>query len=153
MLEKLIKTDSGAAALVLRITLAVVIFPHGAQKLFGWFGGNGFTATLTFFENTFGFPAFVTVLVMLAESVGAVLLALGFLTRFTAAAIGLVMAGAVTLVHAQNGFFMNWYGSKQGEGFEFHLLAIGIVLALLITGGGFLSIDGAIYQHLKKRRF
>lgn len=142
-MKRLMRTDGGAAGLILRLTLGIVIFPHGAQKLLGWFGGGGFSGTVGFFESM-GIPAAVTVLVIVAEFFGSLGLLVGFLTRICALGVGAVMLGAIFLVHAPNGFFMNWTGQQAGEGFEYHLLALGIVLALLVTGGGAASVDKAL---------
>ena len=128
--------------------LGVVMLPHGLQKLFGMFGGNGFEATLNSFHDFFGVPALLTVLVILAESFGAAGLILGFLTRLCAFGILLVMLGAVQMVHWKNGFFMNWYGSASGEGIEYHILAIGMAVALLFTGGGKFSVDRMLARRL-----
>ena len=143
MLKKLTSTGDGWAPLVLRLTLGLVIFPHGAQKLLGWYGGGGFSGTLDFFGGQLGIPAFITVLVIVGEFFGALALIAGFLTRFCAASIGVIMLGAMFMIHWGNGFFMNWYGvPDQGQGYEYHLLAIGIAVALMITGGGKWSVDG-----------
>jgi putative oxidoreductase len=91
-----------------------------------------------------GLPPAVTVLIMAAELGGAILLILGFLTRLAALGIGCVMAGALFMVHAKVGFFMNWAGTQKGEGFEYHILALGLAIALLIKGGGALSVDRAL---------
>jgi putative oxidoreductase len=138
------RTDGGAAGLILRLTLAIVIFPHGAQKALGWFGGGGFSGTIDFFSGQLGIPAAIAVLVIAAEFLGSLGLLFGFLTRICALGIGAVMLGAVFMVHLPNGFFMNWMGTQQGEGFEYHLLVLGIVLALLVTGGGAASVDKAM---------
>ncbi|EPG74346.1 DoxX family protein [Leptospira fainei serovar Hurstbridge str. BUT 6] len=140
MLETLLSTNEDLAPLILRITLAAVIFPHGAQKLLGWFGGYGFKGTFGYLTQQAGLPAIVATLVILGESLGSAAVLLGFLTRFSAISIGIIMVGAA-LTHKGNGFFMNWYGAQKGEGFEFHLLAIGIALTLGFTGGGLYSID------------
>src|SRR5215213_6666617 len=124
MFRKLIATHRDYATLVIRLTLALVMFPHGAQKLFGWFGGYGFDATLDFFSSKLGVPAPVAVLVILAESLGAVALALGLVGRFMAFGIAATMLGAVLMVHGHVGFFMNWSGQQGGEGFEYHLLVL-----------------------------
>jgi putative oxidoreductase len=137
----LLQTDGGVAALILRITLAVVIFPHGAQKVLGWFGGHGFNGTIKFFAGT-GISAPLAVLAMAAEFLGPLGLAVGYLTRIAAFGIGCVMLVAMAKVHWQHGFFMNWSGNQKGEGFEYHLLALGIAVALMITGGGAWSLDG-----------
>lgn len=141
-------TDDSLAPLMIRIALGIAIFPHGAQKLFGWFGGSGFGGTLDTFQQYFGVPAFLTVLVIFAEFFGSIGLVVGFLTRVAAAGIGAVMIGAVALAHWQNGFFMNWSGDKSGEGFEYHILAIGMAIALILAGGGAASVDRKIAPKL-----
>lgn len=141
MLNKLLATENDYGALILRLVLGVVMFPHGAQKLFGWFGGNGFAGTMHHFTENMGIPYLVALLVVLAESLGAIGLTVGALTRIAAFGIGCVMVGAIVTVHWQYGFFMNWFGNKSGEGFEYHILAIGICLALMLRGAGALSVD------------
>lgn len=136
------------APCVLRLTLAAVMLPHGLQKVFGAFGGPGPAATLEHFQQAWGVPAYLTVGVMAAELLGPLGLTLGLLTRWSAMGILAVMAGAVFLVHWPHGFFMDWQGTGSGQGFEFHLLAIGIALALLATGGGRWSLD----HRLRRRR-
>jgi len=143
-MKKLLRTNGGVTALILRLTLAIVIFPHGAQKVLGWFGGHGFSGTMGFFTEQMGLPWLVALLVVAAEFLGALGLLFGFLTRLCALGIGAVMAGAIFLVHSGNGFFMNWTGQQAGEGYEYHLLAIGIALALLVAGGGAASVDKAL---------
>ena len=86
------------------------------------------------------------VLVILAESLGAIGLIIGFCTRLCALGIAMVMTGAIVMVHWQHGFFMNWFGKQAGEGFEYHILAIGLALVLMIRGGGTLSIDRGIAE-------
>jgi putative oxidoreductase len=140
----MVATDNSLAGLVLRVTLGVVMFPHGAQKVFGWFGGHGFSATMNHFTENMGIPWVFALLAILAESLGAVALIVGFLTRIAALGIGVVMVVAALMVHWQHGFYMNWFGAKQGEGFEYHLLALGIAVALMIRGGGLWSIDRAL---------
>lgn len=140
-LRALLRTDGDLAPLVLRIGLGIMMFPHGAQKALGWFGGGGVAKALEYFTGVVHLPAIVGALVIAAEFVGSVLLVLGLFTRFAAFSIGLTMAGAALLVHAPNGFFMNWFGNQAGEGFEFHLLAIAISGALVLKGGGRSSLD------------
>lgn len=141
MLKKLFQTDEEVASLIVRLTLGIVIFPHGLQKLLGLFGGEGFSGTMNHFVQL-GIPAFITFLIIIGESFGALGLIVGFLTRFTGFGISLIMLGAIFLAHSQNGFFMNWSGNQQGEGFEYHLLALGLGLVTMIKGGGKWSIDG-----------
>ncbi|UCF31857.1 MAG: DoxX family protein [bacterium] len=141
MLRRLISTDDDVAGLVLRITLGAVMWPHGAQKLVGWFGGGGFNSTLTAFQDHMGIPAAVTILVIISEFFGSIGLITGTITRFCAFGTLCVMIGAIFMVHLPNGFFMNWSGQQSGEGFEFHLLAVAMAAALMIKGGGRWSVD------------
>ena len=143
-MKKLLATNGDWLQLLLRLTLGIVIFPHGAQKLLGWFGGYGFSGTMGFLTGTVGLPAAVAFLVIMAESLGALGVIVGLLTRVGALGILSVMLGAILTVHLKVGFFMNWTGQQQGEGFEYHLLAIGLALALLVRGGGALSVDRAL---------
>jgi len=144
MIKTIFNTKNDWGALIARLTLGLVMLPHGLQKTVGLFGGHGFEATLNHFSNSMGMPTGVALLVILAESAGALGLIAGFLTRLCALGIGMVMTGAIVMAHWQHGFFMNWFGKQAGEGFEYHLLAIGLALALLINGGGALSIDRRI---------
>jgi len=139
----LLHTDGSPVQLCLRLALGVVMLPHGAQKLLGWFGGPGWGKTIETFTGL-GFPAWTVVLLILLESVGALLLMAGLLTRLIAAGFLTSISICMFMNHVQNGFFMNWFGNKQGEGFEYHLLVIGIALALLLQGGGRLSMDRAL---------
>ena len=117
------------ALLAARVFVGVVFMAHGAQKLFGAFGGPGLSA----FVQAMGPLGY---LVAVGEFFGGLGLVLGFLSRFSAASIILIMLGAIGMVHAKFGFFMNWMGDQAGEGFEYHLLAIGIMLPVLIAGPG-----------------
>lgn len=144
------KTDDSWAGLILRVGLGVVMFAHGAQKLLGWFGGNGFEGTLGFFTQEMGLPWLVAFLVIIGESLGSVGLIVGFLTRFTAASFIVIMLGAIATVHWPYGFYMNWFGLQQGEGFEYHLLVIAISAALVVIGGGKWSVDSVIAAWLER---
>ncbi len=148
-MRRLFETDDAWSGLILRLTLGVVMFPHGAQKLLGWYGGHGFAGTLGFFTEQMHLPWIVAFLVIVGESFGSVALLIGLLTRFTSASLTIIMVGAVAMVHRPHGFFMNWFGKQAGEGFEYHLLVIGICIALIITGGGKWSADGMVAAKLK----
>ncbi len=143
------KTDDSWAGLILRIGLGSVIFAHGAQKLMGWFGGNGFEGTMGFFTNKMGLPWLVAFLVIIGESIGSLGLIAGFLTRFTAASFIVIMLGAIVTVHWPQGFFMNWFGQQQGEGYEYHLLVIAMSTALVVIGGGKWALDSLIARWLE----
>lgn len=147
-MKALFLTDDSWTGLILRLTLGLAMFPHGAQKLLGWYGGFGFDGTIGFFTQQMGMPWAIAFLVILGESLGSVALLGGLLTRFTAASMGVIMLGAITMVHLPHGFFMNWFGKQQGEGYEYHLLVIGIAAALLVTGAGRWSIDRVISNRI-----
>ncbi len=150
MLKKFFATDKSLSTTILRVMLGVVMFPHGAQKLLGWFGGRGYEATIkSFTTGNLHLPEFLAVLIVLTESVGALALVAGFFTRLAALAVTVDMACAIILVHSKIGFFMNWSGTAKGEGFEYHLLMIAIGLAVMIKGGGPWSLDGAIAKRLR----
>ncbi len=141
--SRLVATGDSFAPLCLRLALGVMMFPHGAQKLLGWFGGFGFTGAMGYFTGSVGLPWIVGALVILGEFFGSVMLIVGLGTRFAAGSLAVIMAGAAWQCRA-NGFFMNWFGNQKGEGLEFFLLAIGIASALVITGGGRWSADARI---------
>jgi putative oxidoreductase len=134
-------TTNDPLSLWLRLVLGIVMFPHGAQKLLGWFGGYGFSGTMGFFTEQLHIPAVFAFLAILAEFAGSLGLIAGLLTRVAAAGILTNMLVAVAMVHGKVGFFMNWSGQQAGEGFEYHLLAIGIAIVLIIRGGGLASAD------------
>ena len=150
-METFFKTDDSWSSVVLRVMLGVVMFAHGAQKLLGWFGGNGFSGTMGFFTNVMHLPWLIAFLVIMGESLGSLALIAGLLTRFTAASFIVIMLGAIATSHWPQGFFMNWFGKQQGEGFEYHLLVIGMSAALLIAGAGKWSVDGLIARWLSGR--
>ena len=149
-LSLLFKTNNSTAPLVARIALGLVMLPHGAQKALGWFGGHGFSGTMGFFTGTMHIPAVFAFLAILAEFAGSLRLITGLLSRVAAFGIGTVMVVAILTVHAANGFFMNWFGNQKGEGFEYHLLAIGLALIVLIHGAGKASVDALIAGRLGK---
>lgn len=143
-LQLFLRTNNNSAPLIARLVLGVVMFPHGAQKMLGWFGGYGFAGTMGFFTDTMHIPAVFAFLAILAEFAGALGLIVGLFSRVAAFGIASVMTVAILTSHLANGFFMNWYGTQKGEGFEYHLLALGLALIVMIHGGGKASIDGAI---------
>ena len=144
MFRKLISTTDDFALTILRLILGGVFFAHGAQKALGWFGGYGFTGTMGFFTQQMHIPAPLAFLAICAEFLGGIGLALGFLGRVAAFGILCNMLVAVWMVHFKFGFFINWSGAKTGEGYEYHLLAIAVALALMVKGSGAFSIDRAL---------
>ena len=144
----LVRTAPDLPLLILRLLLAAVIWPHGAQKALGWFGGYGFQGTMRFFTETMRIPAPLAFLAILAEFAAPVALASGFLGRVAAFGIGTVMVVAALTTHVPNGFFMNWFGNQKGEGFEFHILAFAIALAIVVGGSGAWSVDYHLFRRL-----
>lgn len=144
MKELLFQSQSGWAGLALRITAALVMFPHGAQKLMGWFGGYGFKGTMGYFTQTVGLPWLIGFLVIMLEVFGSLAILAGVGTRLWAIALGIVVIGIMFTAHIQNGFFMNWFGNQAGEGIEYFLLLLGIYISLVISGSGKLSVDGLL---------
>lgn len=151
-IRRLLSTDASVSTFVLRLTLGIVFLPHGAQMTFGWFGGDGFHRSLAGLNSEL--PYAVALLVILAESLGSLGLIFGFFTRLAALGILCVMIGAIALVHARAGFFMNWTDVPgKHEGFEYHLLASGIAFALLVRGGGAFSFDRWFSRQFPSNRF
>lgn len=142
--NKLLSTDNNFSWTFLRITLGVVMLAHGVQKAFGWFGGYGWEGTMGYFTGSVGLPAVLAAFIIFIESLGAVLLILGFAGRINAALIGVVMLGAFFVDHIHHGFYMNWFGTQKGEGFEFDILFIAIAGVLAVNGSGAWSLDRSL---------
>lgn len=143
-LAKITATKADIAPALARVALGAVIFPHGAQKVLGWFGGYGFTGTMGFMTGKLGIPAPFAVLAIAAEFLGAIGLITGTLSRVAAFGIAMTMLVAAFMVHAGNGFFMNWSGAQAGEGFEYHVLAIALAAIVMVKGGGRWSVDAKL---------
>lgn len=127
--------------LVVRLMLGVIFFAHGAQKVFGWFGGPGLTQTIAGFRQM-KIPPAATVTAACIECFGGLAMIVGFLTRPVALGLIAVMLVAITKVHAPHGFFLNWsLAQGKGHGFEFNLALIAMALSIVIGGAGVLSID------------
>ncbi|HEV7330190.1 MAG TPA: DoxX family protein [Flavisolibacter sp.] len=135
------RTGEHLTGFILRITLALVMLPHGCQLLLGWFGGFGFSSTMQYFTEVLGLPSVVAFSVILLESIGALFILLGFMSRFFSFAMAILFIGMIWTSHWQYGFFMNWMGNQKGEGYEFHLLAIGLSIAIFVSGAGVFSLD------------
>lgn len=142
LLHRLLRTDDRAAPALLRVALGAIMFPHGAQHLLGWYGGYGFAGTMEWMTGTVGFPAPLAALAILTEFFAPFALVLGLGGRLAALGIAGLMVGAAS-THLPNGFFMNWFGALPAgaEGFEYHLLALAIALAVALQGSGAWSLD------------
>ena len=141
MKNKIFRTNNDWTGLVTRLTIGLILFPHGAQKMLGIFGGYGFSGTMGFFTGTMHLPWLIGFLVIIIEFFGSLSLIAGFASRLWSVLVIIEMFGAVITTHLNNGFFMNWAGTQKGEGYEFHLLIIGLALATLIDGSGKFSAD------------
>jgi putative oxidoreductase len=128
------------ALFILRLALAIVMWPHGAQKALGLFGGPGISATVGMLSSHMGLPAALVYLVIAVEFLGPIALVLGVLTRLAALGIAVDMACAAILVHLPNGFFMNFAGNQKGEGIEFFIPLVGIGVALVVAGPGRIAL-------------
>lgn len=144
MKNKLLETSESYAPLILRVVLGFVVLMHGMQKLLGWFGGFGFSKTMLFFTESVGLPWIMGFSVILLETLGAIALIIGLGTRIIAFCYILLPLGMIFTTHLKNGFFMNWFGTLKGEGYEYFILWIGMALALFILGGGKYAIDKKI---------
>ena len=142
--KRLTQTSNDPTLTVARGVLAVIFLGHGTQKALGWFGGMGFERSLAFFQDTMGIPPPLTILVMITELAGAAGFIAGFLTRIAAAGLMAIMVVAPFANHLYPRFFMNWSGTRGGEGYEYHLLAIALLLVLIVRGGGAWSFDRKI---------
>ena len=146
MFRSLIATTRDSAPTIARIMLGIVIFPHGAQKALGWFGGPGIEGTMGYLHGMMHIPVLFVWIAILAEFLGSLGLIVGFLGRVAAFGIACNMAVAVATTHLPNGFFMNWTGQQKGEGYEYHLLALALAAIVVVKGSGAYSVDRALTE-------
>jgi putative oxidoreductase len=143
LVRRLFSTMADRHLVLLRVVLGLIFFAHGAQKVFGWFGGPGYEPIMQWFTSQH-IPAPLAWLAIAAELVGGLTLAVGLLARLSALGIVVNMTVATLTVGLPNGLFMNWFGQQKSEGIEFYLLAIVIGLTLVQQGAGPWSIDRAV---------
>jgi len=141
MTQKIFAADSDLTGFITRLTIGLVMFPHGAQKVLGWFGGPGYANEMKFFTETLHIPWLLAFAVIIIEFLGSISLIIGFASRLWAVAMIFLFLGIIFTAHVDHGFFMNWYGDQKGEGFEYHVLIIGLSLATLVKGSGRYSVD------------
>ena len=133
----------GLAPAIARLCLGLVLFAHSPQKVLGLFGGPGPQGAYAGMTSM-GLAPWLAVAAIVVEALAVIGLVLGLFTRIAALGAMAIMIGAIVTVHWPNGFFMNWMGKQAGEGFEYHILAIGLALVCFLLGGGIVSIDRAI---------
>jgi putative oxidoreductase len=149
MKNLILKTEENWSALVSRLLLGIVLFPHGAQKMLGWYGGYGFSGTMNFFTENMSLPWIIALAVILIEFFGALMLIAGLYTRIVSIMVFFLFVEIALTSHLDYGFFMNWFGNQKGEGIEYFLLVFGLSLSLILSGGGKLSIDAKLQKNLR----
>lgn len=140
------------SGLITRLSVGLVLFPHGAQKMLGWWGGYGFSGTMEYFTESLSLPRFIALLVIVIEFFGALSLIAGLAGRLWSFLVIVLFIGIILTSHLQFGFFMNWFGSQQGEGFEYDLLMIGLATSTLVTGSGMYSLDKLMAKQTEAER-
>ncbi len=148
MLRTLFSTNPDWTLTIIRTILGVVFFAHGAQKLLGWFGGAGLKETMRTMHDFLGLPPPLAFAAVAAEFFGGLGLIVGLLSRLAAVGIGVTMLAAIVMVHGRNGLFMDWFGARKNHGYEYHLLAIALALAVVARGSGALSLDRILYNSM-----
>jgi putative oxidoreductase len=148
IINQMVATNDSWTGLVLRLTLGGVLFPHAVQKLFGWFNGPGLSGEMHFMTQIAGLSSFTAITAIVIECGGMFLLLTGAGTRVAAVGIFGLFIGMIVFVHRPNGFFMNWFGKLPAgmEGFEYHLLVLGLCMAIFIEGGGKFSVDRLCFE-------
>jgi len=144
MIKTLLQTNSDYVYTFLRIIAGIIVFPYGMQKLFGWssapeFGVPGINRTLAQLTAR-NIPKFIAWLIIIGQSIGSIALMSGFLGRIAAGGLFVIFTGAL-IVHLPDGWTMNWFGSKRGEGIEFFVLLLSFLLVIVLKGSGGASID------------
>ncbi|WP_440465138.1 DoxX family protein [Psychrobacter sp. ASPA161_6] len=143
ILHKALLSNAGAAALILRVPIGLILAAHGAQKLFGWFGGNGLAGTAQWLSSMGMEPGLLmAILAGGAEFFGGLALVLGLLTRPAALVAAFTMLVAIFSVHIGNGLF------AADGGYEYALVLMVALLALAVQGGGSLSMDKALSEKI-----
>jgi putative oxidoreductase len=139
MIEKLLQTDADYVCTFLMSIAGIIIFPYGMQKLLGWFDGVGIKGTLEQMKVR-KIPQFIGWLIIIGQSLGSIALIFGFLGRIAAGGLFIIFIGAL-IVHLPDGWAMNWFGTKNGEGIEYHVLLLSLLLIVIVRGSGAMSID------------
>jgi putative oxidoreductase len=148
MIESLTGTHTDWIVGIARIVLGIIFFGHGAQKMLGWYGGPGLASSMRTFTEHLHLPSTLAFLVIAGELFGGIGLIVGLFSRIAALFIALTMVGAIATVHFRFGLFLNWFGSQEGHGIEYHLLAIALALVVVAKGSGAFSVDHLVYEHI-----
>jgi putative oxidoreductase len=148
MIESLTSTQADWVVGIARIVLGIIFFGHGAQKMLGWYGGSGLTSSMRTFTEHLHLPSTLAFLVIAGELFSGIGLIVGLFSRIAALVIVLTMIGAIATVHYQFGLFVNWFGTQEGHGIEYHLLAIALALIVVVQGSGAFSLDRLVHEHV-----
>ena len=141
-LNKILLSNAGVAALILRVPVGLILAAHGAQKLFGWFGGHGLAGTAGYMSSIGMEPGYLmAILAGSAEFFGGLALVLGLLTRPAAVVAWFTMLVAIFSVHIGNGLF------ASNNGYEYALTLLVVLISLAIQGGGYLSLDNSLAKN------
>ncbi len=150
MIEALTGTHADWVVGIARIVLGIIFFGHGAQKMLGWYGGQGLASSMRTFKEHLHLPSILAFLVIAGEFFSGIGLILGLFSRIAALVIVLTMVGAIAMVHFRFGLFLDWFGSQKGHGIEYHLLAIALSLVVVVKGAGAFSLDGLVHEHASR---
>jgi putative oxidoreductase len=148
MIESLTGTHADWVVGVARIVLGVIFFAHGAQKMLGWYGGPGLASAMRTFTEHLHLPPTLAFLVIAGELFSGVGLIVGLFSRIAALVIALTMVGAIATVHFRFGLFLNWFGTQEGHGIEYHLLTIALALVVVVQGAGAFSLDRLVHERI-----
>jgi putative oxidoreductase len=150
MIETLTGTHADWVVGIARIVLGIIFFGHGAQKMLGWYGGQGLAGSMRTFTEYLHLPSNLAFLVIAGEFFSGIGLIVGLFSRIAALVIVLTMVGAIATVHFRFGLFLDWFGSQNGHGIEYHLLAIALGLVVVVKGAGAFSLDGFVHEHASR---
>jgi len=148
MIESLTSTQADWVVGIARIVLGIIFFGHGAQKMLRWYGGSGLTMSMRMFTEHLHLPSTLAFLVIAGELFSGIGLIVGLFSRIAALVIVLTMIGAIVTVHFRFGLFLNWFGTQEGHGIEYHLLAIALALVVAVEGAGAFSLDRLVHEHV-----
>lgn len=142
-LFNILQTENDYVYLILRLAAGIIIFPYGMQKLFGWFddlgGGIGIKETLLQMKAK-KIPLFISWMIIIGQSLGSLALIIGSFGRVAAMGNFIIFSGAL-FVHLPEGWTLNWLKKKKGEGIEYFVLLLTILLIIIIKGSGSFSVD------------
>ncbi|MGB8324078.1 MAG: DoxX family protein [Candidatus Acidiferrum sp.] len=148
MIANLTGTHADWVVAVARIVLGIIFFAHGAQQLLGWYGGPGLASSMRTFTEHLHLPPTMAFLVIAGELFSGVGLIVGLFSRIAAIVIARTMMGAIATVHFRFGLFLNWFGTQEGHGIEYHLLTIALALVIVVQGAGTFSLDRVLHERI-----